>query len=107
MLRQSRDHYDAIVERCTSFGVGSSGLKIFASPGELGDFMAIEFGIETFGELPVNDAGNPVTYGQALRQVVEEAKLADEVGIDVIALGEHHRDDYAISPEMVLVPQPP
>lgn len=35
--------------------------------------------------------------------MVEEAKLADELGIDVIALGEHHRDDYAISsPEMVL-----
>lgn len=65
--------------------------------------MAFEFGIETFGEVPVDDAGTPVSYGQALRQVVEEAKLADELGIDVIALGEHHRDDYAISsPEMVL-----
>ncbi|WP_296667758.1 LLM class flavin-dependent oxidoreductase [Demequina sp.] len=61
------------------------------------------FGIETFGDLPLHDSGEPMSHAAALRQVVEEAALADTVGIDAVALGEHHRSDFAISsPEMVL-----
>src|SRR5690606_30650937 len=42
-------------------------------------------------------------HPEAIRQVVEEAVLADQIGIDVVALGEHHRPDYAISsPETIL-----
>ena len=42
-------------------------------------------------------------YAAAIRAVVDEAVLADEVGIDVIAVGEHHRPEFAISsPETVL-----
>ncbi|MEU7631186.1 LLM class flavin-dependent oxidoreductase [Nocardia sp. NPDC049220] len=63
----------------------------------------IEFGIDTFGDLPRDDHGNVVSYGRAIRAVVDEAVLADEIGIDVIALGEHHRPEFAIStPETVL-----
>lgn len=63
----------------------------------------VQFGIETFGDLPLGDDGNVMSHPQALRQVVEEAALADQIGIDAVALGEHHRDDFAISsPEMVL-----
>src|SRR3954468_6010122 len=63
----------------------------------------IEFGIDTFGDLPRDDRGNIVSYAQAIRQVVDEAVLADEIGVDVIALGEHHRPEYSIStPETVL-----
>lgn len=63
----------------------------------------IEFGIDSFGDLPTDDSGNVVSYAQALRATVEEAVLADQVGIDVIALGEHHRHEFAISsPETVL-----
>ncbi|MFC7622210.1 LLM class flavin-dependent oxidoreductase [Microlunatus sp. GCM10028923] len=61
------------------------------------------FGLDTFGDVPEDDTGKLVTYPAAIRQVVEEAVLADELGVDVIALGEHHRPEYAIStPETVL-----
>jgi len=60
-------------------------------------------GLDTFGDVPVDDAGRPVTHAAAIRQVVDEAVLADELGVDVIALGEHHRPEYSIStPETVL-----
>ncbi len=63
----------------------------------------IEFGIDTFGDLPENNNGKLVSHAGAIRQVVDEAVLADEVGIDVVAIGEHHRPDYSISsPETVL-----
>src|SRR5690242_12904012 len=50
----------------------------------------MEFGIYTF----VETAPDPV---QRMRDLLEEIKLADEVGIDVFGLGEHHRRDYLIS----------
>jgi probable LLM family oxidoreductase len=61
------------------------------------------FGLDTFGDVPVDDSGQPVSHAAAIRQVVEEAVLADELGVDAIALGEHHRPEYSIStPETVL-----
>ena len=46
---------------------------------------------------------HPCPTRAAIRQVVDEAVLADEIGVDVIALGEHHRPEYSIStPETVL-----
>ncbi|GHH01260.1 LLM class flavin-dependent oxidoreductase [Streptomyces lanatus] len=61
------------------------------------------FGLDTFGDVPQDDSGNPVSDAQAIRQVVEEAVLAEQVGVDIIALGEHHRPEFAISsPETVL-----
>ncbi|WP_229052025.1 LLM class flavin-dependent oxidoreductase [Aeromicrobium sp. Leaf350] len=63
----------------------------------------VTFGIDTFGDVPEDDHGDLLTPAQAIRQVLDEAVLADQVGIDVIALGEHHRPEYAISsPETVL-----
>lgn len=63
----------------------------------------LEFGIDSFGDLPRDDQGNLVTYAQAIRAAVDEAVLADQIGIDVVALGEHHRQEFAISsPETVL-----
>jgi probable LLM family oxidoreductase len=59
----------------------------------------MEFGLTTFAE--INDPGT--SPGQRLRQVVEEAKLADQLGLDVYGVGEHHRPDMAASaPEIVL-----
>jgi probable LLM family oxidoreductase len=61
------------------------------------------FGLDTFGDVPEDDSGTPVSYAAAIRQVVDEAVLADQLGVDVIALGEHHRPEYAVStPETVL-----
>src|SRR5215218_10988959 len=60
-------------------------------------------GLDTFGDVPQNDSGVPVSHAAAIRQVIEEATIADELGVDAIALGEHHRPEYAIStPETVL-----
>ncbi|WP_040158165.1 LLM class flavin-dependent oxidoreductase [Nigerium massiliense] len=63
----------------------------------------LQFGLDTFGEAPVDGHGAPLSARASLRQVVDEAKLAEDLGIDIIALGEHHRDDFVISsPETVL-----
>src|SRR4051794_6920155 len=60
-------------------------------------------GLDNFGDVPLDDSGNLVTHAAAIRQVIEEAVLADQLGVDVIALGEHHRPEYSIStPETVL-----
>ncbi|MGW2444508.1 LLM class flavin-dependent oxidoreductase [Streptomyces sp. NPDC001675] len=59
-------------------------------------------GLDTFGDVPARN-GVPMSHAAAVRQVVDEAVLADELGIDVIAVGEHHRPEYSISaPETVL-----
>ncbi len=61
------------------------------------------FGLDSFGDLAANKDGSLMNHAQAIRQVVEEAVLADKLGVNGISLGEHHRSEYAISsPEMVL-----
>lgn len=63
----------------------------------------VTLGLDSFGDITVDSDGNPLHPAQVLRNVVEEAALADRLGIDAITLGEHHRDDFAISsPEVVL-----
>lgn len=63
----------------------------------------VSLGLDTFGDVTQATDGRPKPMDQVLRDVVEEAVLADELGIDFIGLGEHHRDDFAISaPEIVL-----
>jgi len=62
-----------------------------------------EFGIGTFGDVTVDLRGEPLSQAQSLRNVIAEGVLADEVGIDFIGIGEHHRVDFAVSaPEVVL-----
>ena len=69
----------------------------------MSDTPDLVFGLDTFGDVPQDDSGNPVSYARAIRQVVDEAVLAEQTGVDVIALGEHHRPEFAISsPETVL-----
>ena len=57
-----------------------------------------------FGDLAFNkETGKFANPQQKLQEILAEIKLADELGIDVFALGEHHRPDYVVSsPEMVL-----
>jgi probable LLM family oxidoreductase len=63
----------------------------------------VQLGLGTFGEVTHDVRGVPLPYADIIRNVVAEAVLADEVGVDAINLGEHHRDDFAISsPETVL-----
>ena len=63
----------------------------------------LELGLDTFGDVTVQPDGARTSYPQVIRDVVDEAVLADETGVDFIGVGEHHRDDFAVSsPEMVL-----
>ncbi len=63
----------------------------------------IEFGLDTFGDVTAGADGIPLSHAQVIRDVVEEAVLADSVGVDVFGIGEHHRADFAVSaPEPVL-----
>ncbi len=63
----------------------------------------MELGIGMFGDNHYNDKGQPMEAGDRLRELIEEIKLMDEVGIDFFGIGEHHRPDYAVSvPEIVL-----
>lgn len=63
----------------------------------------LELGLDTFGDVTVDADGATLPYAQVIRNVVDQAVLADEVGVDFFGVGEHHRDDFAISaPETVL-----
>jgi probable LLM family oxidoreductase len=65
--------------------------------------MPLEFGLDTFGDVTIGSDGNQLPHAQVIRNVIEEAVLADELGIDAFGVGEHHRPDFAISaPEVVL-----
>ena len=62
-----------------------------------------EFGLDTFGDVTRDQSGSQRSQAQVLRDVVEEAVLAERVGIDAFGVGEHHRPDFAISaPEVML-----
>ena len=65
--------------------------------------MTVELGLDTFGDVTDGPDGKPLHAAQVIRNVVDEAVLADQVGVDFIGVGEHHRADLAVSsPEMVL-----
>ncbi len=64
----------------------------------------MELGIGMFGDLSYDfETKKYQPAAQRLQEIVEEVKLADELGMDIFAMGEHHRVDYAVaSPEIVL-----
>ncbi|WP_028298415.1 LLM class flavin-dependent oxidoreductase [Olivibacter sitiensis] len=64
----------------------------------------MELGISMFADLPVDKAtGKHKSAQERIQELIEEIKLADEVGLDVFGIGEHHREDYAVSsPEIIL-----
>src|SRR6187431_1496285 len=65
--------------------------------------QSIELGLDTFGDVTVGADGRRLAQAEVLRNVVEEAVLADQLGLAFIGVGEHHRDDFSISaPEVVL-----
>ena len=64
----------------------------------------MELGIGMFGDVRINEkTGYIQTAQQRLSEIMEEVKLMDEVGLDFFGIGEHHRQDYAVSsPEIIL-----
>jgi len=62
-----------------------------------------QLGADTFGDVTLSPDGQPLSQAQVLRNVIEEAVIADQAGLDAFGVGEHHRPDFAIStPEVVL-----
>ena len=63
----------------------------------------LELGLDTFGDVTRTAGGRAVPHAQVIRDVIAEGVLADRVGVDFIGVGEHHREDFAISaPEVLL-----
>src|SRR6201989_986396 len=58
----------------------------------------MELGVYTFG-----DVGPPTSPQRRLTQLIEEIELAHRVGLHVFGVGEHHRDDYAVSAPAVVL----
>ncbi|MFF2485367.1 LLM class flavin-dependent oxidoreductase [Microbacterium sp. NPDC058062] len=67
------------------------------------DPATIELGLDTFGDVTRDASGELITGAQTIRNVVEQAVLADRVGLSFFGVGEHHRREFAVSsPEIVL-----
>jgi probable LLM family oxidoreductase len=65
--------------------------------------MHLELGLDTFGDVTRGADGQMLPHAQVIRNVIDEAVLADQLGIDFFGVGEHHRADFAVSaPEVVL-----
>ena len=63
----------------------------------------VELGLGTFGDVSLGADGQANPMDQVIRDVVDEAVMADQTGVDFMGLGEHHRPDFAISaPEILL-----
>src|SRR5262249_15200933 len=64
----------------------------------------MEIGIYTFAELQADPVtGERISPEQRLRNLREEVELADQVGLDVFGLGEHHRPDFVVSAPAVVL----
>lgn len=63
----------------------------------------MELGISMFGDVHIGTNGEAQPAQLRLKELIEEIKLMDEVGLDFFGIGEHHRPDYAVSsPEIIL-----
>ncbi len=64
----------------------------------------MELGIYTFGDVAINTStGGQINAHQRIKNLIEEAELADQLGLDVYAVGEHHRADYVVSSPAVVL----
>jgi probable LLM family oxidoreductase len=63
----------------------------------------VELGVSTFADVRPPPGGEPVDPGRRLQEVLEEAELAERVGLDVFGVGEHHRPDFAVSAPAVVL----
>lgn len=63
----------------------------------------LELGLDTFRDVTAGPDDSPLAQAEVIRNVVEEGVLADGLGVDFFGVGEHHRDDFAVSaPEILL-----
>ena len=64
----------------------------------------LELGITTFGETtPLEKTGKAISHAERIQNLIKEIELADRIGLDIYAVGEHHRPDFAVSvPEIIL-----
>src|SRR5665213_3657375 len=64
----------------------------------------MELGIMTFADMqPESLPGRGMNAHQRLKELIEEIKLADQLGLDVFGIGEHHRPDYAVSSPAIIL----
>lgn len=64
----------------------------------------MEFGVMTFADMePEKTGGKGLNGRQRMKDLMEEIQLADQLGLDVFGLGEHHRPDYAVSSPAVVL----
>jgi probable LLM family oxidoreductase len=63
----------------------------------------MELGIYTFAETTPDATGHTISPAERLRDLLEEIELADELGLDVFGVGEHHRPDFAVSTPAVVL----
>lgn len=64
----------------------------------------MELGISTFVETtPDTETGHTISHAERIREVVDEIVLADQVGLDVFGVGEHHRADFAASAPAIIL----
>jgi Luciferase-like monooxygenase len=63
----------------------------------------LEFGLDTFVPVTVDEDGLPIDSAQAIRNTVEEAVLAETVGIDSFNVGEHYRPEFMDSAGHVIL----
>ncbi len=62
-----------------------------------GPTFPFEFGLNTFGDVTNDAAGQPLSHAQTIRNIVEHGVTAEQAGIDFFGIGEHHTDDMPLS----------
>jgi probable LLM family oxidoreductase len=65
--------------------------------------MTMELGIYTFAERTPDASGHLISREERLRDLLEEIELADQVGLDVFGVGEHHRPEFVVSSPAVVL----
>jgi probable LLM family oxidoreductase len=63
----------------------------------------MELGLYTFADIAPDAAHQKISPHQRIRNLIEEIELADQVGLDVFGVGEHHRPDYTVSAPAVIL----
>ena len=63
----------------------------------------MEIGLYTFADIAPDQSGQSLSVHQRIQNLMEEIELADQLGLDVFGVGEHHRPDYTVSAPAVIL----